>query len=81
MLGLVGRPSRSVLSGQQSLPQCRVCSEGPLVVSREVSSPSRSVGSGRYSLPECLEWLVAFPECRVWSKDPLAVSGVVVRPF
>ena len=66
MLGLVGRPSQSVLCGQQSLPQCRVwsrallqCQEwssGPPTVSGVVGRPCQSVGGDLEALPECWDW-------------------------
>ena len=79
MLGVVGSPSRSVLSGQQSLPQCRVWSAGlpdcrewlacPPGVSGVVSRPSQRVGRG---------WQV--PRSVGSDRQSLLQSGVVRMP-
>ena len=83
---MVGRPSQSVRSGWQAIPECREWSTSPLEVSGVVVRPSQSVGrpsrcisrpservksgSGRKAIPECLEW----------SAGPPKVSRVVNRP-
>ena len=65
VLGVVRSPSRSVFSGQQSLPQCRMWSTGlpdcrewlacPPGVSRVVGRLSQRVGRGRQALRKCRE--------------------------
>ena len=77
---MVSRPSRSVGSDWQALPQYWVWSAGPPAVSGVVTRPSRSVRSGRQALLKCREWSEGLPTVLGVVESPSHSTGVVSRP-